>query len=139
MAFILCKVLLHVGLDHHTAFFTEQSRTYGLPAFPSCRGNVTTQGVPEDSKPPFVNTVSNSTDTGTATGPLYVTKSLIDTSATGYMSYSLDYAQVSFSNTDFYDPRVVFVRIGAYELPWPMNVILFLMAFVDSPVLSYSS
>lgn len=53
-------------------------------------GNITTQGAPNVYTPPFVTTVSNSS---IAVGPLYITKTLINTSAAGYMSYRLDYAQ----------------------------------------------
>jgi hypothetical protein len=56
-------------------------------------GNVTTQGAPASST--LVYTVTNSTDTGSATGPLYITKSPLQTPTP---AYRLDFAQF-FSQT----------------------------------------
>jgi len=58
---------------------------------------VTTQGAPADApQPPLVYTISNSnsTDTGSAAGPLYITESPLNTPMA---DYRLDYAQVSAS------------------------------------------
>lgn len=60
-----------------------------------CRGNVTVAGGPPNEDAPYIYYVSNSTDTGTATGPLYVTKSAVPaTPSSKTTMYQLDYAEV---------------------------------------------